>query len=227
MLVGVLLAAGGSRRMGRSKALVRERGRSFTAHGLGHLWSACDAVVIVLGADAPRVRAAIEAEFERLVAARELRKDLAAARRHGARGLEARFVVNRSWRKGMLDSVRRGLAAALRLRPQALLVLPVDHPAVQPRTVQALGAAMVEALGAFGRRGSRRGRFAYALVPRFRRRRGHPIALSPALAAAVLADRGAADLSDAVRRSARLVGYLDCTDSGVVRNVNAKGGRRR
>jgi hypothetical protein len=46
------------------------------------------------------------------------------------------------------------------------------------------------------------------------------VALSPALAAAIVRDRIAENLSDAVRRSARLVGYLDTADPGVVRNVN-------
>ena len=64
------------------------------------------------------------------------------------------------------------------------------------------------------------GRFAYALVPRHKRRRGHPLALSPALARSVAADATAVDLSDAVRRNARLLGYLDVTDAGVTRNRN-------
>jgi molybdenum cofactor cytidylyltransferase len=223
VIVGVLLAAGESRRMGSTKALVRKRGQSFMAHGLRHLWSTCDAVVVVLGAGAPQVRSAIEAEFERMVTGSRLGKDLESARRHGARGLEARFVVNKGWRKGMLSSVRSGLQAALALRPRAILVLPVDHPGVLPRTVQSLGVAMLEALGAYGPSRRKTDGFAYALVPRYSRRRGHPIALSAALAAAIAEDRGAADLSDAVRRSARLVGYLDCADPGIVRNVNARG----
>lgn len=216
--MGVLLAAGASRRMGRSKPLVPLGGRSFLAHGLRHLWSTCDAVVVVLGSQAPRVRAAVEAEFERLVRGGALRADLRSARRHGARGLEARFVVNPTWQRGMLGSARLGLRAALRLGAETVLVLPVDHPHVRPRTVTALTTAMREALSAFGRRTSNH--FAYALVPRYRRRRGHPVALSPALARAVVADRAAADLSDAVRRNARLVGYIDCADPGVVDNRN-------
>lgn len=223
MNVGVLLAAGASRRMGRSKPLVRAAGQSFVAHGVRHLWSACDAVVVVLGSDAPQVRAKVEAEFARLVRSGRLMGDLRSARLHGAPGLEARFVVNREWRRGMLASARLGLRTALGLGAQTLLVLPVDHPAVQPRTVQALTAAMREALAAFRppRAGSRaKNPFAYALVPRYRRRRGHPIALSPALARAVIADRAATDLSDAVKRNARLVGYLDCADAGVVLNRN-------
>ena len=219
MNVGILLAAGASRRMGRSKPLVRARGVSFLAAGLRHLWSVCDAVVVVLGSGAPRVRATVEAEFERLVRSGRLRRDLKAARRHGAAGLEARFVVNRRWPEGMLSSTRVGLRAALALDPEVVLVLPVDHPAVRPETVRALAMTMREALGAFGKK-RQRSRFAYALIPRYRRRRGHPIVLSPALARAVASDRGAADLSDAVRRSARLVGYLDCADAGVLRNRN-------
>ena len=218
MNVGVLLAAGASRRMGRSKPLVPLGGRSFLAHGVRHLWSTCDAVVVVLGSQAPKVRAAVEAEFERLVRGGALRDDLRSARQHGARGLEARFVVNPAWQRGMLGSARLGLRAALRLRAETVLVLPVDHPRVRPRTMTALTTAMREALSAFGRGTSNR--FAYALVPRYRRRRGHPVVLSPALARAVVADRAAADLSDAVRRNAHLVGYIDCADPGVVDNRN-------
>lgn len=220
MIAGVLLAAGNSRRMGHDKALVKSAGRTFTAHGLHHLWSACDTVVIVLGARAASIRAAIEAEFEHLVSSAELRRDLAAARRHGARGLEARFVVNRAWRAGMLGSVRAGLMAALAFRPESILVLPVDHPRIRPRTVETLATTMREALGAFAPGERKQGAFAYALVPRHRRQRGHPIVLSAGLARAVVLDRGAANLSDAVRRNSRLIGYLDTTDSGVLDNRN-------
>jgi CTP:molybdopterin cytidylyltransferase MocA len=220
MITGVLLAAGASRRMGRDKALVRTHGQSFAAHGLHGLWRVCDAVVIVLGSNAPRVRAAIEVEFERLARRGVLRKDLKQARRHGARRLEARFVVNRGWKQGMLCSARLGLKAALTFVPESVLLLPVDHPGIRADTVETLAGTMREALGAFGGRRRQKDAFAYALVPRYQRRRGHPIALSPALARAVIADRRALDLSDAVRRNARLVGYLDCADSGVLRNRN-------
>jgi CTP:molybdopterin cytidylyltransferase MocA len=228
MNVGVMLAAGASRRMGRNKSLMRAGGQTFFVHGVRHLWSACDAVVVVLGADARRARVAVEEEFVRLVKAGALHGDLEIAHRHGSPGLEVRFVTNRAWRRGMLGSARLGLRAALRLKPESVLVLPVDHPAVKPATVRALAAAMKAALASYGGpRGravsSQRADFAYALVPRYRRRRGHPLALSPALARAVAADTGATDLSDAVRRNARLVGYLDCGDAGVVRNQNRPG----
>jgi CTP:molybdopterin cytidylyltransferase MocA len=220
--IGIVLAAGASRRMGRPKALVRSRDESFVAHAVRHLWSACDEVVVVLGAHARKIRPAVEAEFERLVATGRLHEDLAAAHRHGARGLSVRFATNPQWPKGMLGSVRVGLQQALRLRPDAVLLLPVDHPRVRPATVNGLAEAMFAALSAYGggKRGRRTNPFAYALVPRYRRRRGHPVALSPALARAIVLDRGATDLSDAIRRNARLVGYLDATDPGVLINQN-------
>lgn len=218
MKVGILLAGGASTRMGRAKALVRERGESFVAHGVRALWAACDTVVVVLGADAKRLRAAIEDEFVALTERGVLHRDVQAAHRHGARGLEVRFVVNAAWRRGMYSSVRVGLAAARAMRPESVLVLPVDHPHVRPATVATLAAVMEEALGAFG--GARRSGFAYALVPRVRGRRGHPVALSPGLARAVAADDTARDLGDAIRRHARLVGFLDVRDAGVVRNRN-------
>jgi molybdenum cofactor cytidylyltransferase len=222
MMVGVLLAAGASTRMGRAKALVTCGAESFVAHGVRNLWSACDSVVVVLGADAARIRRRIEDEFVRLVQGGGFECELHAAQRHHAKHLEVRFVVNRQWRKGMYTSVRLGLAAAVKLRPAAVLVLPVDHPHVRAATVLDLGMVMAQAIHA-ARHPRTRAVFSYALVPRHRGRRGHPIALSAALARAVARDRAAEHLGDAVRRNARLVGYLDVRDAGVTRNVNRPG----
>lgn len=242
MMVGVLLAGGASTRMGSAKALKKTTGESFLVAGVRRLWAACDTVVVVLGANASRIRSAAEAEFETLVSSGELMRQMQVARAHGADSLELHFVVNAAWKRGMLSSARAGLDAALELAPEGVLLLPVDHPAVLPPTVASLAEVLREAIGAFApaapaRRAAKGAKaakpakaakaskaaqdgFAYAVVPRYQRRRGHPIALSPALARAVAADREADDLSDAVRRHARLVGYLDVPDPGVVRNRN-------
>jgi CTP:molybdopterin cytidylyltransferase MocA len=223
MMAGVLLAAGASTRMGRPKATVRSGRESFLARGVRHLWAACDSVVVVLGSGAEAIKRHSEAEFESLLSSGRLHDDLAAAHGHGAPGLEVRFAFNPRWRQGMFSSVRLGLDAAVKLKPAAVLVLPVDHPAVRPFTVASLAKVMLEALAAC-RDGKERARFSYALVPRFHGRRGHPLVLSPALARAVAGDRLATDLSDAVRRNARLVGYLDVADRGVIVNRNTPRG---
>jgi CTP:molybdopterin cytidylyltransferase MocA len=222
MMVGVLLAAGASSRMGRSKPLVRAGGSSFSVQCIRLLWTACTNVVAVLGSRGAEVQRSIEDEFTRLVESGALHPDLTAAHRRGAAGFEVHFANNARWRTGMLSSVQAGLRAALALQPRGVLVLPVDHPSVRPASVRALADVLGLAIQACRTPAERR-RFAYALVPRYRRQRGHPVALSPALAAAVSADRGARDLSDAVRRNARLVGYLDLGDPGILRNVNRPG----
>ncbi len=226
MMTGVLLAAGASTRMGSAKALARAGTESFVARGIRNLWAACDVVYVVLGSDAARIRDRIEDEFCRLVGSGAFDREMHAAHRQDVRRLEVRFVLNRAWKKGMLTSARAGLTAALRGRPEAVLVLPVDHPSVRPATVAVLSAVMAQAVRASGRpKAPRAGApgFRYALVPRYRGRRGHPVALSAALARAVAADGKAEHLADAVRRSARLVGYLDVADAGIVRNVNRPG----
>lgn len=219
MMVGVLLAAGASTRMGRPKALVRSGALSYLAQGVRHMWTACDSVVVVLGADARRIRRSAETEFERLVRSGLLHDDLEHAKEHGARGLEVRFVVNPRWKRGMLSSVKVGLKEALSLRPEAVLVHPVDHPAVRATTFSDVAIVLQAALAACRGRRDRQ-RFRYALVPRLRGRRGHPVALSAALARAVAEDASARDLGDGIRRNTRLLGFLDVNDPGVLRNRN-------
>jgi CTP:molybdopterin cytidylyltransferase MocA len=238
MRVGVLLAAGASSRMGKDKALVHTRGMSFLAHGVRHLWSACESVVVVLGAHANKIRDEATTEFEKLVSEGRLHEDLITAHAKGGDGLEVRFAENPAWRSGMYGSVKVGLQHAIQLRPTSILVLPVDHPSLKETTVLALAAAMESALAAYGdgagsppkgRKGARKpakarpNPFAYALVPRYRHERGHPVALSPGLVRALLKDNEAENLSDAMRRNARLVGYLDVADPGVVINRNTPG----
>jgi len=221
MMVGVVLAGGASTRMKSPKALKRERDGSFLSLGVRHLWAACSTVVVVLGANAKTIQAAAEEEFAELAESGRLHLELAAAQARGADGFEIHFERNPKWASGMLSSAQAGLRSAMEFKPKGVLVLPVDHPGVKGDTVASLAAVLGEALSACKPR--ERAKFTYALVPRHRGRRGHPVALSPALASAIAGDREATDLSDAVRRNARLVGYLDVTDAGVLRNVNRPG----
>jgi molybdenum cofactor cytidylyltransferase len=219
VIAGVLLAAGASTRMGRDKALVREGRETFLVHGVRRLWTACDSVIVVLGSHAPAIRRAAEGEFEQLVGNGGLDRDLTVAQRKGSRGLEAHFVVNRKWRLGMLSSARLGVSEALALEPAAVIVLPVDHPKVAAVTVASVARVLLGALAAC--RPRERAAFSYALIPRHRGRRGHPIAMTAALARAVAGDKSAEDLSDALRRHARLIGYLDVADGGILVNRNS------
>jgi molybdenum cofactor cytidylyltransferase len=109
--VGIVLAAGRSERMGRSKALLRVGDQTFLRAAVETLGEAgCGDVVVVAGS------AEVEAE---------------------ARSAGARVVWNDDIASEQIDSLRLGLAAAGE-DAAAALVLPVDHPLVRPDTVRAI-----------------------------------------------------------------------------------------
>jgi molybdenum cofactor cytidylyltransferase len=119
----VLLAAGGSRRLGRPKQLVRHRGRPLLLHAVEAARAAAPAVpvVVVLGAHAGRLRAILRRGAPYAVAA-----------------------ANPRWREGLARSLATGLRAAPP-GTRALLVHVVDQPNVD-------GRALGRLLGAWRRR---------------------------------------------------------------------------
>ena len=107
----VILAAGASTRMGRPKALLEHRGRSFVACAVELATrSGCAPIVVVTGA-----------------------QDLTSL------GLAAELVDNADWPQGQLGSLQTGLAALD--DPAGVLVLTVDRPHLQSTTVVTLVAA--------------------------------------------------------------------------------------
>jgi molybdenum cofactor cytidylyltransferase len=112
----VVLAAGGSSRMGELKQLLPVDGRPMVRCAVE---AACDAglaqVVVVVGAGAPAVTAALE-------------------------GLDVDVVRNDEWATGMSTSLRAGLAA---LDPEvgAAFVVLADQPAVNAELLRVLVAA--------------------------------------------------------------------------------------
>jgi CTP:molybdopterin cytidylyltransferase MocA len=148
-VAGIVLAAGEGRRMGGPKAFVRLGDESFLARACRLLADAgIDSVVAVLGAQAARAQA------EAGVPAR------------------VRVVVNEAWRDGMLSSVWLGLDAVETDSPDAVLLLPVDHPFVTTETIRRVRAALESGAPIAvpvhdGRRGHPGG-FARALLPELR-----------------------------------------------------------
>lgn len=114
-LAALVLAAGAGARMGRPKARIVWRGRSFARHAVALAEAAgCDPIVVVEGAAALSER------------------DLG----------PAIGVVNPTWPEGQADSLRRGLAELLLRAPgRPVLVLTVDRPHLAPATVVALADA--------------------------------------------------------------------------------------
>lgn len=117
-VAGLLLAAGGGRRLGgRPKALLEHRGRLLVEHAVGVLRAAgCTRVHVVLGARADAVR-------ER-------------ARLDGCV-----LVDNPEWEHGMGSSLRAGLGSLAGTGARAALVSLVDQPGIGPRAVARVLAA--------------------------------------------------------------------------------------
>ncbi|MET7980533.1 nucleotidyltransferase family protein [Streptomyces mirabilis] len=111
-VAGLLLAAGGGRRLGgRPKALLEHRGRPLVEYAVGVLRAAgCTRVHVVLGARADAVR-------ER-------------ARLDGCV-----LVDNPEWEHGMGSSLRAGLGSLAGTGARAALVSLVDQPGIGPRAV--------------------------------------------------------------------------------------------
>ena len=213
-IAGVLLAAGASRRMGRHKALLRTGGRSFAAHGLEILWERMPG-----GGGGARRAGRAHPRSTRVRRRRAPHGEAPAYRESPRRGVATRGTPSAKSRLGAwhvrVGATRSARSARFRARRGAACSRSTTRPCVRPR--RARWRAMREATGAFGGGRASAG-FAYALVPRYRKRRGHPIAPRRRWRAPIAADRGAADLSDAVRRNARLVGFLDGADPGILTN---------
>lgn len=117
-LACLVLAAGGSTRLGRPKQLLRYGGRTLLARAVaaGTRHTATPPVV-VLGAERLRLRALLRRER-----------------------LRCRIAVNARWREGLGSSLAAGIAAVPHAA-DAVLVLLVDQPAVTAAALTRLVAA--------------------------------------------------------------------------------------
>jgi molybdenum cofactor cytidylyltransferase len=111
LISGVILAAGTSSRLGRPKQLLELGGKPALQHAIDLAASAgLDEVVVVLGHEAPRIRAAVRLPPF------------------------GRAVINPHYASGQASSLRAGLEA-VDAGAEAAVVLLGDQPGVDPRTI--------------------------------------------------------------------------------------------
>jgi molybdenum cofactor cytidylyltransferase len=127
-IAAVILAAGDSTRLGQPKQLIEIAGETLVGRAVRIAREAgCSPVVVVLGAEAQRIR---------------MRCSLG----------DARTVVNPDWPEGMASSVRAGVAAAASV--DAVVLMTCDQPAVTAQHLRDLAdSGEVTASAYAGRRG--------------------------------------------------------------------------
>ncbi|MEQ1643194.1 MAG: nucleotidyltransferase family protein [Pyrinomonadaceae bacterium] len=103
---GLLLAAGGSSRLGRPKQLVKYQGKTLIRRAAETLVDAsCDPIVVVLGAE-------IDGSTSEIA------------------DLPVQIYINQDWETGMSSSIRTGLKELLKIEPDlaAVIVTLCDQP---------------------------------------------------------------------------------------------------
>lgn len=188
MTLALIPAAGASRRMGQPKLLLPYG----TSTILGSLASAlrsggASPVVIVAAPD--------DTELQ-----------------EWARAFGATVAINPDPDRGMLSSIREGIAALggtarLAQRHEVVLVAPGDLPALRPATV----AELLWRRAAAG---------APLAVPTFGGKRGHPLAIAPDLLPEIETLDLSVGLKELLERHAAAVLEVPVDDPGAVRDVD-------
>jgi len=115
-LAGVVLAAGGSVRLGQPKQLLQWQGRSLLQRSVEHSLAVCAAgVVVVIGAYCQRLMPILDS-------------------------LSVRMVVNEDWNSGMAGSLQRGITAVNGPEVNGALVTVVDQPLLSAGDLARLAA---------------------------------------------------------------------------------------
>ena len=188
MTLAVVPAAGASRRMGRPKLLLPFGTTTIVAALVAALRAGGASPVVLVTAPGDE----------------ELRRTMAAA--------GCRVAVNPDPERGMLSSIREGIAAlggarVLADRGEILLVAPADLPALRPATV----AELLWRRAAAG---------APLAVPTFQGGRGHPLAIAPALLPEIETLDLSVGLRELLDRHATAVLEVPVDDPGAVRDVD-------
>lgn len=182
MIAGIVLAGGRSLRMGRPKALLQVGDETFLERVLRTLKEGgCDEVVVVLNVE--------DRIASRLIS-----------------GAGARSTLGAGAGTEQIESLRAGLRA-LSPASDAAVILPVDHPLVEPSTV----AALIDAF---------RARRAPILRATCEGRHGHPVLFSASVFEELLTGDTPEGARSIVRGHAGEVEDVEVEDRGVTIGVD-------
>ncbi len=191
-VAGIVLAAGGSSRMGqgRNKLLECFGERPLVAVAVDALLAAgVRPVVVVTGFEAERVRAALA-------------------------GRACRFVHHAGWAAGMGESIACGMRVLQEeaCAPEAVLLSVGDLPGLRADHVEAILASARSAQGEIEP--------GCIAVPSFAGRRGHPVLFGAAHFAALAGLRGDEGARGVLAANAQAVRRVEASDDAILRDVD-------
>ena len=202
-VASLILAGGASRRMGTPKALLVYGGETFLDRLIRIFNETCNSVTVVLGHDQ-----SIQHRIKRAT--------------------EATFVINPDYEKGQLTSLQCGLKA-IPANADAVIFTPVDYPAIEVATIQALIAALLPdntqqattpGGGADALVRARPPGRALLAVPRLAGRHGHPVLFAAALIADFLALPPDAEARAVIRQNIARTTYIDVDDPAILTDID-------
>jgi len=226
-VAGLILAAGESSRMGRDKALLDYRGRTFLETIIAKLREAgLSRMMVVLGHHAEDIRRVVNLSGVEVVTNHDYLRGQTSSLQVGLMALDNRPARSEpprdehSWDSsnfrarflaplGMTQfpKVVQETAQDERKLPDAVLLCLVDHPAFEPATVSTLVTAFTSAAVPM-------------IIPTFGGRRGHPVLIARPLFEPLLAlaeDQGANSVIQAWRPQTQLV---EVADPGILMDVD-------
>jgi molybdenum cofactor cytidylyltransferase len=178
LISAIVLAAGKSERMGSPKALLPIAGRTFLENILDAISRTfIGETIVVVGHHQKEIEAAVRIN---------------------------RVVLNPDYEKGMITSFQTGIRALSRNTPGAFLFL-VDHPLVEPATIEALIMNLAPNR---------------IVLPTFEGRRGHPVLFSSDVLEEILALPSTEGANIVVRRDPGRIVEVPVSAPGILVDVD-------
>ena len=190
MISAIVLAAGKSERMGSPKALLPISGRTFLENILDAIsQTSIEEIVVVVGHHRKEIEAAVK---------------LKSAERNRDSAQPEKFVFNADYEKGMITSFQAGIRALSWDASGAFLLL-VDHPLVEPATIEAMIANLAPNR---------------IVLPTFESRRGHPALFSSEVLEEILALPSTEGANIVVRKDPARIVEVPVNSPGILVDVD-------
>src|SRR5437867_6947927 len=187
--------------MGSPKALLPIFGRTFLENILDAVSrTSIEETIVVVGHHQKEIEAAIRLPAERK---RDSAQPHKSERKRDSAQPHKSFVLNPDYEKGMITSFQTGIRALSSDASGAFLFL-VDHPLVEPATIEALIMNLAPNR---------------IVLPTFEGRRGHPVLFSSEILEEILALRSSEGANIVVRRNPQRIVEVPVNASGIPADI--------